>query len=73
MSNASKGSKVPPRVGKTQRDRANGAKERTRHNRDVRAAWVQEVKGAAGNRVMGRLPFPLHTCNGKKSRSLKEN
>lgn len=52
------------RVGKTKRDRENGAKGRNLSNKDARVAWQK------GSRESNNS-FPLYSCNGKKSRALK--
>ena len=54
--------------GKTQRDRENGAFEKNRQNKAERAAWQQAMR-ANGHREA--IPFPAHTCNGKRNRFLK--
>ena len=51
--------------GKTKRDRASGAHERNASNKSERADWCNDSKASAGN-------FPLHTCNGKRTRALRK-
>jgi hypothetical protein len=51
------------RPGKTQRDRENGAKQRNAANKMARVDWQKTAKSAKA--------FPLDSCNGKRSRSIK--
>jgi hypothetical protein len=48
--------------GKTAKDRATGAMDRNRNNKLERDEWAKDPK---------KKPFPLHTCNGKQSRSIR--
>ncbi len=56
------------RVGKTARDHKSGAWARRLDNQQARANWGMEVKSCAGHRQTLGVPFPAHTCNGKKNR-----
>ena len=59
------------RPGKTSRDRWNYVWERNAQNKAERANWQQEVRHKANSKGTGGVPpFPAHTCNGKKNRSL---
>lgn len=53
------GRRVQP--GKTEKDRANGAKQKNAQNKDTRAMWQTDSKRSKDN-------FPRATCNGKKNR-----
>jgi hypothetical protein len=48
-----------PRLGKTKKDRANGAAGKNQQNKDMRASWQQDSKGSK---------FPVSACNGKRNR-----
>jgi hypothetical protein len=50
--------------GKTERDRKNGAFQRNAENKAARAAWQADSNKKA--------VFPLYTCNGKKSQSIRK-
>jgi len=50
------------RKGKTAKDRASGAKERSMSNRAARVEFDQQTSNSP-------VPFPKHACNGKKNRS----
>lgn len=52
-----------PRVGKTARDLASGAKRRNQENKDSRVSWQHDNKASTGN-------FPFNSCNGKKNRTV---
>lgn len=52
------------RTGKTARDRVNGCHKRNEANKAERDAWREE-----GPR--GTMRFPIHTCNGKATRALR--
>ena len=60
--------KRPMRIGKTKRDRENNQSERNQANKEARVTWQKECKGS---RAIGNKQFPLGSCNGKRSRSLK--
>ncbi len=49
------------RVGKTAKDRKNGATERRLSNRDARTSWMAE-------RNATNATFPRAVCNGRKNR-----
>lgn len=57
------------RRGKTARDRANGAHATNRANKEQRAEYVRWCKATSS--VTAKPNFPLHTCNGKRSRALR--
>lgn len=48
--------------GKTARDRASGALDRNKNNKLARDEWAKDPK---------KNPFPLHTCNGKATKSIR--
>jgi hypothetical protein len=52
-----------PRVGKTARDNANGAKRRNYENKQSRVSWQHDGKRNTGN-------FPYNSCNGKRNRTV---
>jgi hypothetical protein len=51
------------RVGKTAKDRANGAMRRNLENKSSRVSWQHDNKASTGN-------FPFNSCNGKKNRTV---
>ena len=51
------------RIGKTAKDRQNGAKSRNHANKLERAAWRNQSERDRDNRN-----FPFRTCNGKRNR-----
>lgn len=54
-------SDVPPRFGKTKKDRESGKMRRNISNRQERADWQKSSSADAKN-------FPYKTCNGKRNR-----
>lgn len=52
-----------PRVGKTARDAANGAKRRNFENKQSRVSWQHDQKATTFN-------FPYNSCNGKRNRTV---
>ena len=52
-----------PRVGKTARDAANGAKRRNFENKQSRVSWQHDNKRTTAN-------FPYNSCNGKDNRTV---
>jgi hypothetical protein len=52
-----------PRVGKTARDAANGAKRRNFENKQSRVSWQHDSKRSTFN-------FPYNSCNGKRNRTV---
>lgn len=53
--------------GKTALDKENGAAASIISNRAERVQWEKQANSVRNNR-----DFPLHICNGKRSRSLKK-
>jgi hypothetical protein len=52
-----------PRVGKSARDAASGAKRRNYENKQSRVSWQHDNKASTGN-------FPYNSCNGKQNRTV---
>lgn len=52
-----------PRVGKTAKDAANGAKRRNADNKQSRASWQGDNRASISN-------FPYNSCNGKRNRTV---
>lgn len=50
-----------PRIGKTRKDRANGAAAKNQQNKDMRVSWQGDSKRDGKN-------FPYSACNGKRNR-----
>lgn len=62
------------RVSKTRMDHNNNAHARARENRQARAeytGWCSSSASQTANTASASAKFPLHQCNGKKSRALK--
>lgn len=57
------------RKGKTRRDRDNGAHATNHSNKEARAEYTRWCKATSS--VTAKPNFPLHTCNGKRSRALR--
>ena len=55
-----------PRVGKTEKDRQNGAHATALTNREQRVDWHNSTSPRPTN-----LNFPVATCNGKKNRLVR--
>lgn len=51
------------RVGKTKRDRDNGAAARNAQNKAARVVWRNDPNEKV---------FPIGTCNGKRTRALRK-
>jgi hypothetical protein len=52
-----------PRVGKTKKDAANGAKRRNFENKQSRVHWQHDRNATTAN-------FPYNSCNGKDNRTV---
>ena len=56
------------RHGKTRKDRDNDARKRNIDNKIARADWIATTRSQP---MADCSKFPLHTCNGKRSRALR--
>lgn len=56
-------SSMKPRLGKTKRDRERGVLQQNESNKAIRREWE---RSRSSNKHA--VPFPYHTCNGKKNR-----